>query len=70
MTDAFALNGLLYSEDDLDELAADLRAFIDISEGANAEYFRSDAVQDKIDAYNEACSDGDETITLNVFEQV
>lgn|GEM_PF-3958236 len=25
---AFALNGLLYSEDDLDELAADLRAFI------------------------------------------
>lgn len=42
---AFALNGLLYSEDDLDELAADLRAFIDIPEGAIAEYFRSDAVQ-------------------------
>ena len=67
---AFALNGLLYSEDDLDELAGDLRAFIDIPEGANAEYFRSDAVRDKIDAYNETCSDGDETITLDVFEQV
>ena len=67
---AFALNDLLYSEDDLDDLAADLRAFIDIPEGANAEYFRSDAVQDKIDAYNETCSDGDEAITLNVFEQI
>lgn len=31
---------------------------------------RRDAVRDKIDAYNEACSDGDETITLNVFEQI
>ena len=59
-----------YSEDDLDELAADLSAFIDIPDGANAEYFRSDAVRDKIDAYNEACSDGDETVTLDVFEQV
>ena len=67
---AFALNGLLYSEDDLDELAADLRAFIDIPEGANAGYFRSDAVQDKIDAYNETCSDGDETVTLNIFEHI
>ena len=67
---AFALNGLLYSEDDLDELASDLRAFIDIPDGANAEYFRSDAVRDKIDAYNEACSDDDETVTLDVFEQV
>ena len=36
---AFALNGILYSEDDLDELEGDLRAFIDIPEGANAEYF-------------------------------
>ena len=68
---AFALNGLLYSEDDLDELAADLRAFIDIPEGADAEYFRSDVVQDKIDAYyNEACPEGDETVILSVFEQV
>ena len=67
---AFALNGLLYSEDDLDELAADLRAFIDIPEGANAEFFRSDAVRGEIDAYNEACSDDDETVTLDVFEQV
>ena len=32
---AFALNGLLYSEDDLDELAADLCAFIDIPEGGD-----------------------------------
>lgn len=67
---AFALNGLLYSEDDLDELAADLRAFIDIPDGVDAEYFRSDAVRDKIDSYNEACSDGDETVTINVFKQI
>lgn len=66
----FALNGLLYSEDDLDELVGDLCAFIDIPEGANAEYFRSDAVRNKINAYNEACSDGDETVSLDVFEQV
>ncbi len=32
---AFALNGLLYSEDDLDELAGDLRAFIDIPDGGS-----------------------------------
>lgn len=70
MTDAFALNGILYSEDDLDELTGDLRAFIDIPEGANAEYFRSDAVQEKIEAYNEARSDGDEAVTLNIFEQI
>ena len=67
---AFALNGLLYSEDDLDELAADLRALIDIPDGADAEYFRSDAVQEKLEAYNETCSDGDETVTLNVFKQI
>ena len=67
---AFVLNGLLYSEDDLDELAADLRAFIDIPEGADAEYFRSDVVQNKIDAYNEACPEGDETVILSIFEQV
>ena len=30
---AFALNGLLYSEDDLDELAGGLRALIDVPEG-------------------------------------
>ena len=70
MTDAFALNGILYSEDDLDELTGDLRAFIDIPEGANAEYFRLDAVQEKIEAYNEARSDGDEAVTLNIFEQI
>jgi len=42
----------------------------DNPDGADAEYFRSDAVRDKIDAYNEACSDSDETVTLAVFEQV
>ena len=67
---AFALNGLLYSEDDLDELAGDLRAFINIPDGANAGYFCSDAVRNKINAYNDACSDGDETVSLDVFEQV
>lgn len=64
---AFAFDGCAYSEDELPRMMEHIREYIDLPEGTDAAFLRSQEFRDLIDIHNDSLDDDEDRVGFAVF---